>query len=133
MPYPDNVPNNSNTYLPISPVIPMALLITNMTNAQQMVVTVMLGAGQVNSYVIGQLVHLTIPSSYGMPEANQLTGQILAIDGLNFTLNINSTQFGAFVIPSTYQEQPASLSPAGSRNLYNYQEVPFHSKGNFGN
>lgn len=130
--YPD-VPNNANTFLPPSPVIPMALLITNMTKAAQMVVTLTLGTGQVNSYVVGQLVHFTVPPSYGMIEANQLTGQIVAINGLVFTTNINSTQFGTFVTPSTYQVQPASLAPAGSRNLYNYTDVPFHSEGNFGN
>lgn len=87
-----------------------------------------------NMYIPGQNVYLSVPASYRMTEANALTGQIIGISGLNFTLNIDSTQFTPFVVPATYQEQPASLSPAGSRNLYNVTTVPFHAlDGSVGN
>jgi len=112
----------NNIYLPPSPVVPQFLLVSNITRAQFMVVTVT----TVNTFVIGQNVYLSVPVSYRMIEANALTGAIIGISGLNFTLNIDSTQFTPFVVPPTYQEQPASLSPAGSRNLYNVTTVPFH-------
>lgn len=120
---------SSNTYLPISPVVPNTLLISNITQSNQAVVTVTAA----NTYVIGQVIKLTVPASYGMYQADQLSGQILAISGLNFTTDINTFTFDAFVTPSTFQEQPASLAPSGSRNLYNNQTVPFHSVGNTGN
>lgn len=86
-----------------------------------------------NQYVVGQLCYLSVPASYGMIEADGLTGQIVSINGLDFILNINSLQFSPFVTPSSTQQQPASLCPAGSRNIYNFTTVPFHSEGNFGN
>lgn len=98
-----------------------------------MVITASLGADQVNDYVVGQLIQLTVPSSYGMYQANGLTGQILSINGLVFTVDINSLNFDVFAIPATGQPQPASFASYGSRNLYNVNTVPFHSEGNFGN
>ena len=114
--------SDSNTYLPISPVAPYTLLISNITQTNPMVVTVTTS----NNYVVGQIVHLTIPSDYGMIQADQLNGKIIAINGLQFSLNIDATQFDAFVTPSS-GVMPASLSPAGSNNIYNFNFVPFHS------
>ena len=86
-----------------------------------------------NNYVVGQLVYLSIPSTYGMFQANGLTAEIIAVNGLDLTLKIDATQFDAFVSPSVGQEQPGTASPAGSRNIFNISYVPFHSEGNFGN
>jgi hypothetical protein len=121
----------ANTYLPISPVLPNMLLISNITRSYPMVITV----EESNTYIVGQMVKLTIPSDYGMFQADQRTGVIVAINGLNFSVNIDSTQFDTFTIPPSgiYRERPASLSPAGSRNIYNTLAVPFRSEGNFGN
>lgn len=125
-------PNDANYFLAPSPVIPMALLITAITQSMPMVITAILGADQVNNYVVGQLINLFIPADYGMQQANGLQPQITAINGLQFTVNVDSSNFDAFTSP-TGNQQPASFSPAGSRNLYNTLEVPFHSEGNFGN
>ncbi|MCC7159851.1 MAG: hypothetical protein IT281_09955 [Ignavibacteria bacterium] len=127
---------NANTYLPGTLVIPGSLLISNMTQNVQMVVTVV--DSEVNSYVVGQLVRLTVPNPYGMKQANGLTGKITNISGLDFTLDIDSTYFDTFTTPLTLSkvEKPASLSPAGSRNLQidnNTQRVPFQSLNNIGN
>jgi len=117
----------ANTYLPGTLVIPGSLLISNMTNAYQMVVTIVDSA--VNSYVVGQLVRFTVPKNYGMIQANGLTGEIT---------NINALDFDVFTVPPTLSavEKPASLSPAGSRNLVinnNTQRVPFQNLNNIGN
>lgn len=120
-------PIAQNTYLPPSPVVAMALNITNITQSYPMVITVTIGPNQIQSYVIGQLVALTVPPSYGMVQANGITCQILAINGLDFSVSVNSTNFDPFVLPASGKEQPASLSSAGSRNLYNNTNVPFHS------
>ena len=123
------VPNNANTYLPPTVVEPVKLLIGNITRSYPAVVTVT----TTNDYVAGQLVHFTVPSSYKMFQMNQLTAQIMSINGLDISVDIDSTGFDTFVTPATYQPQPASLSPAGSRNLYNIEFVPFHNLNNQGN
>lgn len=131
MAFNSNVPNNANTFLPPSPVAPMFLLISAITQANPMVVTV----STPNAFVSGQLCYFSIPFDYGMFQLNAMTAQITAIDTTNtiFTMALDSSQFDPFVIPAMYSEQPASLSSAGSRNLYNTTTVPFHSIGNVGN
>jgi hypothetical protein len=96
-----------------------------------MVITVALP----NDYIVGQLVDITVPSDYGMYQANGLTAQIIAIDptGLNFSVAIDATQFDPFVIPAMYQPMPAQLTSAGARNVWNYTTLPFHSLTNVGN
>lgn len=131
------VQNNANVYLPGTIQIPSSLLITGITNAYPMVVTASVNSmTSSNTYIVGQLVRLFIPRSYGMQQANQLTGQITAISGLSFSLDIDSRQFDTFVTPSGNVEQPASFSPAGSRNLQydnTMGKVPFQSLNNIGN
>jgi len=117
----------NNIYLPPSPVVPGNLLITAITNTNPMVVTITNSI--YNTYVVGMLVTLTVPQSYGMQQANDLTGQIINILGNNFTLNIDASNFDLFVIPpsSPTPTIPASLSPGGSRNLYNITADPFRA------
>jgi hypothetical protein len=128
-----------NQYLPPVIQIPSSLIITAITQASPMVITVAIGnfSTEANTYIVGMLVKLFVPQSYGMYQANGLTGTITAINGSNFTLNINSSQFDAFVIPSGNAETPASISPAGSRNLQYTNgtnlSVPFQSLNNIGN
>lgn len=128
------VPNNANTFLPPTIVIPGSLLISNITQSNPMVITII--DSPRNSYIIGQLVVLTVPSTYGMFQANNLTGQIIAINGLNFSVNIDSSLFDVFVIPPNFVPQPASLAPGGSRNLQfdNFtNKEPFQNLNNRGN
>ena len=131
------VPNNANMYLPGVIAIPSAMNITAITNSYPMIVTVVVDPiTESNSYIPGQLVRLTIPRSYGMFQANGLVGEILSVNGLDLTLNINSKQFDIFAIPSGNKEQPASLAPSGSRNLpfsNTTNKVPFQSLNNRGN
>lgn len=122
---------SSNVYLPISPVAPPFLLISNITQAVNAVITVTTA----NSYVVGQVIHLTVPWDYGMYQANQLNCTIISVDNTNLiiTTDLNTQNFDAFTSPSS-TAIPASLSPAGSRNLYNISYVPFHSvDGSIGN
>lgn len=89
-----------------------------------------------NTYQEGQLVKLTVPISYRMFQANGLVGQIIEVNGSVIDVDIDSTQFDVFVVPSGNVEQPASLAPSGSRNLqFNNltRNVPFQSLDNRGN
>lgn len=116
-----------NTFLPPSPVVPPFLIITAITNSNPCQVTVSTS----NTYVANQLVRFFVPSDYGMSQINGVTGQIISVDVTNliFLVNINTMQFDVFSLPSPgpFVPQPATLSPAGSRNLYNINQVPFHS------
>jgi hypothetical protein len=126
---------SANIYLPPSPVVPGKLLITNITTTYPMVVTITNSI--YNTYTVGMLVCLTIPPQYGMFQANELTGQIIKISGTDFTLDINASNFDQFVIPAPSfppPSRPASLAPAGSRNIYNSTLEPFQSlNGQVGN
>lgn len=125
-----------NQYLPPVIAIPSALEITAITQSNQMVVTTTMNSDQVNTYIVGQLVKLNVPYSYGMFQANGLFGTIVAVNAPQLTLNINSSMFDPFVVPASTATQPASLAPAGSRNLqYNNGTdlVPFQSLNNIGN
>lgn len=125
---------NANTYLPPSPVTPGFLNVTNITQAAQAVVTIV--NSNENTYIPGQVIYFSIPQTYGMTQINGLTGQILEIAGTNFTVDINTLSFNPFVIPATFQEKPATISPAGSRNLEftnSTTKVPFQSLNNQGN
>lgn len=128
-----------NQYL--SPVIqiPSSLQIMAITQALPMVITVQIEntTTEANTYIVGMAVKLFVPVTYGMYQANNLVGTITAISGSQFTLNLDSSQFDPFVVPSGNVEQPATIAPAGSRN-YQYTNgsslsVPFQSLNNIGN
>ena len=128
----------ANQYLKGVIAIPSSLLITNITKNFPMVISVAIGntTSQANTYIVGMAIKLLVPKTFGMFQANGLVGTILAINGLDFTVNLDSSHFDTFVVPSGNVEQPASVSPAGSRNLqYNNQtnEVPFQNLNNIGN
>ena len=124
-----------NIYLPPSPVVPRTLIITSITNTNPLLVTV----SQKNVYVPGQLIYFSIPFDYGMFQLNGLTGRIMDVNAANlvFLVDINAAQFDPFINPPNGVAQPATVSPAGSRNLHNLntnlKKEPFHSLENFGN
>ena len=129
----------NNQYLPGTITVPTTLLVTNITKANPMVVTVSAGSSSafLNNYHVGMAVRFTVPIAYGMFQVDGMVGTITAISGSDFTVDIDSTTFDSFVnSPSSIDNQPASISPAGSRN-YQYnntsQKVPFQSYNNQGN
>lgn len=127
---------SANTFLPPSPVAPMFLIITGITNSRFATVTVSTS----NNYSLGQLFKFNVPFDYGMTQINGLSGQIIGVDVTNliFITDIDSSLFDVFVTPSAFQEAPATVSCGGSRNLtlnnFNNINVPFHSiDGQIGN
>lgn len=130
--------NNANQYLPPVIQIPSSLLITEITRSFPMVVSVEIGntSTEENTYLVGMAVRLFVPYEYGMFQANNLVGTIISIDANDFYLDIDSRGFDVFTIPSGNATTPASINPAGSRNLqYNNltSQVPFQSFNNIGN
>jgi hypothetical protein len=121
---------SANIYLPPAITIPGALQIINITQTNPMIITIV--DSDENTYIVGQLVHLSIPPNYGMTQANQLTGQITEINGLDFTVSINASQFDAFILAGSN----ATLAPGGSRNIQfsNFtNKEPFQNLSNTGN
>ncbi len=129
---------NANVYLPPTKVIPGSLLITAISQSYPMRVGFV--DSELNTYREGQLIKLFIPKSFGMQQADGLQGKILTVDNVSFIfyLDIDSTYFDIFSVPSTLPQvtRPASLSPAGSRNLQydnNSSKVAFQNLNNTGN
>lgn len=131
-----SAPNDANVYLAPVVQIPSALTISAITRTFPMVVTTEANSDQSNTYIAGQVVRLNVPATYKMLQANGLVGVITEVDGDDISLNIDARLFDAFVIPGAGAQQPATLSPYGSRNLsFNNQtrQVPFQSLNNIGN
>lgn len=130
-----NVPNNANQYLPPVIAIPSALEITGISNTNPMVVTVEANTDQMNTYIPGQKVKLTVPVTFGMWQANGLIPTITAVGINTLTLNVNAMGFDAFIIPVS-TNMIATLAPSGSSNLQFSNttfQVPFQSLDNIGN
>lgn len=130
-------PNNSNTYLPGTIQIPSSIIITAITRAYPAVITVNVNnLTESNTYQAGQLVRLQVPITYKMIQADGQVVQILSVNGSNLTVDMNSTNFDPFVVPSGNVIQPAMLAPNGSRNLElnnTTRLVPFQSLNDRGN
>ena len=108
----------ANEYLEGTIQIPSSIVITAITRAYPMVVTIdVQPLTEANTYQEGQLVKLTVPITYGMFQANDLIGRIMSVSGSDITLDLDSRLFDSFVVPATGTLQPASLAPNGSRNL----------------
>lgn len=79
------------------PVIQPAMrLIASITNSNPCVVTTTFA----HQYVSETIVRLDIPPACGMQQANQFFGPLTVIDSLNFSLPLDTTNFGAFSVPS---------------------------------
>lgn len=122
-------------------VDPEMLYITEITQAAQAVVRTSVDPSAY--YVVGNKIHFSIPSSFGMVEMNQLTGTIVAVSSANYTLtvDIDSSAFTAFAFPASTSSPTAqlfaTLAPAGSKTAfdpltlvqtgYEFQKTPFHT------
>lgn len=130
-----------NQYLPGVNTTPNSLLILDITKSFPMVVTIVLFNNapnpRVNTYIAGMNVKFYVPKTYGMFQVNNQIGNILSVNGNNLTIDIDSTGFDTFFIPTALVESSASISPYGSKNLEysnnNVNVVPFRSLNNIGN
>jgi hypothetical protein len=130
-----------NQYLPGVTTIPSQLLILGISQTNPMVVTTVLPTigMQANTYIVGMAIKLFVPATYKMWQANGIIctiKEIIAGTFPQFVTNVDSSGFDTFFIPSSSVESPASISPAGSRNLQfdnNTSKAPFQSLNNIGN
>jgi len=129
-------------------VEPEFMFITNISQAIQAVVSTSVDPSLY--YVVGNKIHFSVPSSFGMTQINQLTGTILAVNGVgasgnigayNVTVDIDTSAFTAFAFPLSALSPTAALfatfAPAGSQTSFNpntlvqtgyeFQKTPFHT------
>ena len=114
------VPNTPNYYAVADPTFQRAMRnILSITQAPQTVVTTTYD-GLVpadHEYFVGMYVRLYIPPDFGMVQANNLQGKILTITPTTFTLDLDTSSFDPFVIPTLLpglNATPAQVVPVGS-------------------
>lgn len=82
--------------IPFDPLYyPTKRFIVNISQATQAVVTTSVNHG----YVAGQSVRLSIPTVFGMTQANNLLVNIVSVTASTFTIALDTTAFSAFVYP----------------------------------
>lgn len=122
-------------------VDPQFLYITAISKAAQAVVT--LSVDPDPYYVVGNKLHFSVPSSFGMTQMDQLTGTIVDVDSATYsvTVDIDSSAFDTFAFPASSASPTARLfatvSPAGSQTSYDpntgvqtgyeFIKTPFHT------
>lgn len=94
----------------VTPFVPAWRYITNITNAQNAVVTFDIA----HTYTPGEILSFRVSPPYGMFEVNNMQGLVLSIGTLNVTVNINTLTFNAFTTPATTVAYPAMVVPSGS-------------------
>lgn len=70
-----------------------------------------------HNYVIGQLVRLNIPSTYGSYQLNQATGYVIRIPTTtSVVIGINSLGFNTYTASPSYAPTLAQITPVGDVN-----------------
>lgn len=85
-------------------------LITNITKSQMGVVTFQNPV----LYMPGEYISFRVSKSYGMVQLNNRKGLVLISTAYTVTVDIDTTDFDAFIIPSSPGAYPAMAVPAGS-------------------
>lgn len=108
-------------------VAPEFLYVTKITKANPCVITV----STAHNYQVGQMIHMSVPSSFGMTEIDQMDLKITAVGTYTITVDLDSSGFSTFSFPESTASPTArlfaTLSPAGSRNIYDVTNVPFRT------
>jgi hypothetical protein len=86
---------------------PVARLITDITNAQEAVVTF----SEDHGYLVGQVLGFRVGTDWGMYQINQLHGQVTSIPSTTqVVVDIDSSTWDSFVTPaSTSQANPMAV------------------------
>lgn len=93
---------------------PAMRVISSITNGFPSVVTTTVN----HQYLDGTIVRLIVPTGFGMVQANQLTGSILVLSPTTFSVDIDTTLFDVFVLPSSFplDYNDAQVIPVGEDN-----------------
>ena len=94
---------------------PAAKLIQSISNTDPLQVTTTTN----HEYLTGMIVRLMIPKICGMPEVNEVMGEITVTGLTTFTMQINATGFEPFAIPvapNPHDNTCALVVPIGENN-----------------
>lgn len=93
---------------------PAMRIINSITQANNAVVTTSFA----HDYRSGDIVRIIIPSGYGMTQLNDQQSEITVTGDTTFTLNIDTSDYDAFVVPATFplSYQHAQVVPIGEIN-----------------
>ena len=116
-PYPGpRAPENNPTIQP-GYFEPSTFPITALTRGTSTVLTLGTSFGVSANYVVGQLVRLTIPSTYGTVQLNEAQGYVTSLPASNqITVAIDSSNANAFVAVPSYGPTPPQVMAIGDVN-----------------
>lgn len=117
--YPFSGPTAPENNPPIEPenFQPSAFNITAITLGATTTITTQASFGVNCNYVVGQLVRLLIPPTYGTRELNQKTAYVISIPGTNqVVLDLDSRGMTAFVSSPTYGPTKPQIVSVGDIN-----------------
>lgn len=101
--------------IPFPTFQPSMRIITAITNSFPAQVTTSFN----NQYITGTIVRLIIPDGFGMTQANQKIGTIVIISPTTFLIDIDTTFYDPFVVPSEnpgHYYTKAQVVPIGEVN-----------------
>lgn len=86
-----------------------------------------------HNYQPGMMVRFLIPLSFGMPQLNIITSQIISITSNSFSLALDSTNFYPFGYPSPLPSaySPPSVIPNSSGPYLPPTPLPYGNQDNF--
>ena len=105
----------TNCYSNPTPIYQPAMrIITSITNANPAIVT----TTSDHNYLTGEIIRLIIPEGFGMTQADGLFGEITDTGDTTFTIDIDTTTFDTFAVPSPLPDAYtcAQTIPIGERN-----------------
>lgn len=76
--------------------------VTAVTNGFPAIVTTSFA----HSYLTGLIVRMIVPSDYGMFQLNELKSIITVLSDTTFSINIDTTNFDTFIVPTEATDQP---------------------------
>ena len=97
---------------------PAMRLVTDITRAVITVITTSFD----HDYETGLIVRLYVPRNYGMTQINHHVGAITVLTGDTFSMDLNTSAYDAFIIPSNppYYRETALVVPVGNvLDVYN--------------
>jgi hypothetical protein len=90
---------------------PPAQYISNITNAQQAVVTFTTN----HMFTLGEIVSFRVSKPYGMIQMNNISSRVISLSADTITIEVDTLNFNVFIYPpSGLVVYPAMAVPAGS-------------------
>lgn len=112
--FPGPTPPETNPTIQPQDYAPSLFEVTNITLGRQTTVTM----AENHNYVIGQLVRLLVPLTYGTYQLNEQTGYVISLPSVTqVLLDIDTAlNYNAFISHPSYGPTPPSINAVGDIN-----------------